>query len=240
MSDLFRVRVIGMTKPMVLDLPDPESLMVYQARVSNPTNQKKMTTGEKVISNEKFVASCKARGEWSIFQMVNINLEIIGPRDITRQFTRHESMLVVEHDDGELTFQPDGIDKHAGGVQEFSQRYARAPGFVKRQCRMDDPTDKQSSIVDDEFDADHRGYNEQIADYVSKIYEARLDEGEAKETARVILPEGLTLSHLYVNATVRSWLHYLEAREKHATQKEHRDLAYAIRNALHGVMPLLF
>ena len=96
MSDLFRVRVIGMTKPMVLDLPDPESLMVYQARVSNPTNQKKMTTGEKVISNEKFVASCKARGEWSIFQMVNINLEIIGPRDITRQFTRHESMLVVE------------------------------------------------------------------------------------------------------------------------------------------------
>lgn len=237
---LFNVRVIGMTKPMVLDLPDPESLMVYQARVSNPTNQAKMTAGEKVISNEKFVASCKARGEWSVFQMVNINLEIIGPRDITRQFTRHESMLVIEHDDGELTFQPDGIDKHAGGVQEFSQRYARAPGFVQRQCRMDDPTDKQSSIVDDEFDADMQDLNQWLAAAVSGMYERRLNFGEAKETARVILPEGLTLSHLYVNATVRSWLHYLDAREKHATQKEHRDLAYEIRNALHGVMPLLF
>lgn len=237
---LFNVRVIGITKPVVLDLPDTESLLVYQARVSNQANQKKMLAGEKVISNRKFLESCMSRGEWSVLQMANIVVEIIGPRDVTRQFTRHTSMSVIEHDDGGLTFRPDGIDTHSGGVQEHSQRYARAPGFVKRQCRMDDPSDRQSSIVDDEFDEDMQGYNDQIVDYVKGVYEARLDEGEAKETARVILPEGLTLSHLYVNATVRSWVHYLDTREKYATQREHRDLAYAIRNALHGVMPLLF
>ncbi|ODT60987.1 MULTISPECIES: FAD-dependent thymidylate synthase [Paracoccus] len=239
MKDLFDVRVIAMTKPVVLDIPTTEDLIVYQSRVSNIRNQEKQLAGEKVISSEKFIASCKARGEWSVMQMANINLEIVGPRDITRQFTRHESMLVVEHDEC-LSFYPDGIDKHAGGVQEFSQRYSAVPGFVEREGRLADPDNRQSSIDDDATGRNAEFSNTDVLSHIAAEYQCRLDNGEAKETARVILPEGLTVSRLYVNATVRSWVHFLDVRERHETQKEHRQLAAQIREALHGVMPLLF
>lgn len=239
MKDLFSVRAIGMTKPIVLDIPEPEDLIVYQARVSAPGNQAKMLAGEKVVPSPKFVDSCKARGEWSVFQMVNINLEIVGPRDITRQFTRHTSMLVVEHDEC-LSFFPDGIDTTGGGVQEFSQRYAAVPGFVEREGRLADPDNRQSSIEDDSADHMSQVSNTDVLSHIAAEYQCRLENGEAKETARAILPEGLTVSRLYVNATVRSWMHYLDVRERHETQKEHRQLAAQIREALHGVMPLLF
>ncbi len=237
-----RVRVIGMTKPVVLDLPTPEDLIVYQARVSAPQNQDKMLAGASVVPAAKFIRSCKDRGEWSVFQMVNINLEIVGPRDITRQFTRHESLAVVEVDE-EMFFAPDGFNKHAGGVQEFSQRYAKVMATCTREPRAADPDDRQNSIegglafYDEQF---ARASNEEVLKTAMAEYQTRLDNGEAKETARVILPEGLVMSRLYVNGTVRSWMHYLDAREKHATQKEHRELAAQIRHALAGVMPLIF
>lgn len=239
---LCHVRVIGMTKPMVLDLPTPEDLIVYQARVSAPKNQQKMLDGEASVPTAKFVESCKARGEWSVFQMVNINVEIIGPRDVTRQFTRHESMAVVEMDDG-LVFAPDGFNKHAGGVQEFSQRYAAVVATCDREARAADPGDRQNSVEGGlTFYAEQfaETSNREVLDLAMRDYEVRLEQGEAKETARVILPEGLVMSRLYVNGTVRSWMHYLDAREKHATQKEHRELAAQIRDALAGAMPLIF
>lgn len=239
MTQLFNVRAVGMTKPLVLDLETTEDLIVYQARVSAPKNQQKMLSGGATVPTTKFIESCKARDEWSVFQMANINLEISGPRDILRQFTRHESMGVVE-DDGELLFVPDGMNKHAGGVQEFSQRYAAVQAFVQREGRMAHYTDRQSSIDDEEVNWRATAANMEVIDFVRSAYEERLRNGEAKETARVILPEGLVTSHLCVNATVRSWMHFLDVREKHATQKEHRQLAAQIRDVLHGVMPLLF
>lgn len=239
MGNLFSVRAIGITRPLVLDLPTTEDLIVYQARVSAPANQEKMLAGEKVVATEKFIQSCKDRGEWSVFQMVNVNLEITGPCDITRQFTRHASMLVVEIDD-DLEFHPDGIDQQGGGIQEFSQRYAAVPGFLQREGRLAHPNDRQSSVEDLETDEEASASNAEILARVKDHYENRLFLGEAKETARVILPEGLTTSRLYVNATVRSWLHFLDAREKHVTQKEHRELAGMIRQVLHEQLPGLF
>ena len=236
---LFDVRVIAMTRPVVLDIPTTEDLVVYQARVSAPRNQAKQLAGEKVITTEKFIRSCKERNEWSVFSMANISLEIVGPRDVTRQFTRHTSMAVVEIDE-DLQFLPDGFDDHAGGVQEHSQRYAKVPGFVEREGRLADPSNRQSSIEDDAVDHDAQVDNGEVLALVAEQYERRVANGEAKETARAILPEGLTVSRLYVNATVRSWMHYLDVRERHETQKEHRQLAAQIREALHGVMPLLF
>lgn len=237
-----RVRVIGMTKPVVLDLPTPEDLIVYQARVSAPKNQQKMLDGTVAVAAAKFIQSCKDRGEWSVFQMVNINLEIIAPRDISRQFTRHESMAVVEIDE-ELAFVPDGFGKHAGGVQEFSQRYAAVMDTCEREARAADPDDRQNSIEGGlTFYAEQFAStsNEEVLKTAMSEYQTRLENGEAKETARVILPEGLVMSRLYVNGTVRSWMHYLDAREKHATQKEHRELAAQIRLALAEVLPLIF
>lgn len=239
---LCRVRVIAVTKPVVLDIPTVEDLIVYQARVSAPKNQEKMLAGEATVPSEKFIQSCKDRAEWSVFQMANANLEIIGPRDVTRQFTRHESMAVVEMDE-ELAFVPDGMNKHVGGVQEFSQRYAPVIATCEREARAADPKDRQNSVS-----GGLTYYAEQFADtsntellkQAMSEYQTRLELGEAKETARVILPEGLVMSRLYVNGTLRSWMHFVDVRERHATQKEHRELAGQIKAALAEHFPILF
>lgn len=206
----FKAKLIAVTKPveyMQHIMVDAKELVTYCARVSNPSNQANMDTAEKLINY-----LLKYR-HWSPLEMANCVVEVECPRDIARQLLRHRSF----------------------SFQEFSQRYADVTtlgdSFVLREARLQDTKNRQNSIATD--DAELQGWwlekQDEILKLVSDVYKQALDKGIAKECARVILPEGNTMSRLYVNGTVRSWIHYLQIRmEEGVTQQEHVILATLI------------
>lgn len=208
-------KLVGLTQPVNTEAQTPEDLIVFCARVSNPSNQSNFDTGDKLLKY------CIRNKHWSIFEMVNAVIEVQAPRDITRQLLRHRSF----------------------SFQEFSQRYSDEIEFTEREVRRQDSKNRQNSI--DDLSELVKNRSKEIfklcKDMSKEDYKCLLDNNVAKECARVILPEGLTMSTLYVNGTVRSWLHYLDVRDDEGvTQWEHVLLAREIKKVLIEVMPLIF
>ena len=187
MFEFNKLRAIGVTVPVVDDIPDSEGILSYAARVSNPQNQDNFETAGKLLQY------CVKHKHYSVFETCNIVMEIETPRDIARQILRHRSF----------------------SFQEFSQRYAQAQNFITRECRTQDDKNRQNSISDvtNEQKAWWYGAQLEILERVEELYEGALSMGIAKEVARVILPEGLTMSRMYMNGTVRSWLHFIDVRD---------------------------
>lgn len=206
-------KLIGVTQPVIgFPASDAEGLVAHCARVSSPREYE-----ERGNDAEGLLKYCIRNKHWSIFEMVNAVVEVKAPRDISRQLLRHRSF----------------------SFQEFSQRYSDDIEFCDRELRLQDTTNRQNSIpFKDEHKKDWNEADlESVKGQISIIYSGFIDEGVAKETARVVLPEGLTMSTLYVNGTLRSWLHYLEVREGNGTQLEHVWLANAIREVLEPAFP---
>uniref|UniRef100_A0A6C0D197 Thymidylate synthase n=1 Tax=viral metagenome TaxID=1070528 RepID=A0A6C0D197_9ZZZZ len=189
--------------------------VAYCARVSNPENQNNHLTSEKLC---KYLLK---HHHYSPFEMVNICVEIETTRDISRQIIRHRSF----------------------SFQEFSQRYALATNFTTRECRLQHPTNRQMSLV---AGADNKELSEKFASLQQELiqkekeyYDFCIYNNIAKEQSRVILSEGLTKTKLYMNGTLRSWIHYLNVRtNKDDTQAEHVDLALKIKEEIHKIFPL--
>ena len=199
---------------LIWSTPDAENLVAYMARVSNPANQENKKTASKLL---KYLVDNK---HWSPFEMVNVCMEIETPRDIARQILRHRSF----------------------SFQEFSQRYATVTMMAVRECRMQDEKNRQNSLPtqDRELAKMWEEAQADIIDHVFVVYERMLKEGIAKEVARAILPEGMTYSRMYMNGTLRSWLHYIDIRCDKATQKEHREVAEQCRTVISNLFPSLF
>lgn len=210
---MVNVKPIGITLPLDLEIPDSEGIVSYCARVSNPSNQTQFDTAAKLLKY------CVRNQHWSVFEMVNVVMEIECPRDIARQVLRHRSF----------------------SFQEFSQRYAEATNFITRECRMQDAVNRQNSVVSEDVDLKQWWEDSQyfLLDKVQALYQDALDKGIAKEVARVILPEGLTMSKMYMNGTLRSWLHYVDLRAENGTQKEHQEVAIKCRAELMKLYPFL-
>lgn len=207
-------RLVALTQPTInLKVPTPEGLVAYCARVSNPSNQDKDLGG--------LLSYCIRNKHWSVFEMANAIVEVKAPRDITRQLIRHRSF----------------------SFQEFSQRYSDEIEFTDREFRRQDIKNRQNSTDDlgPSLKAEAKDWAEDVKKLSQATYEFYKDNGVAKECARVILPEGLTVSSLYVNGTLRSWLHYLEVRDDPGvTQWEHVALARKIKEALEPAFPEVF
>ncbi len=209
-------RLIGLTQPTIeARIPNSEGILAYCARVSNPSNQDNFDTAEKLLNY------CVKNKHWSVFEMVNAVVEVEAPRDITRQLLRHRSF----------------------SFQEFSQRYSDEIEFTEREFRSQDTKNRQNSI--DDLDLGIKQYFEQgasnLVNHIEEAYAYMRAEGVAKECARVILPEGLTMSRLYVNGTLRSWLHYLDVRDDPGvTQWEHVVMARKIKDVLVPAFPTVF
>jgi thymidylate synthase (FAD) len=179
-----------------------DEFIAYVARVSNPSNQNNMLTAPKLL---RYLAKNK---HWSPFEMVDVVMEINTTRDIGRQILRHRS----------FTF------------QEFSQRYAdptKDMGFVSREARLQDTKNRQNSVeTDDELlQNEWEEYQNTVLDEARIAYVWAIENGIAKEQARAVLPEGLTMSRMYMKGSLRSWIHYCQVRMDPSTQKEHRDIA---------------
>lgn len=209
-------RLIGLTQPTIeARIPNSEGILAYCARVSNPSNQDNFDTAEKLLNY------CVKNKHWSVFEMVNAVVEVEAPRDITRQLLRHRSF----------------------SFQEFSQRYSDEIEFTEREFRSQDTKNRQNSVddLDYGFVEELKNYAYQIKDQAEDFYAWARDRGVAKECARVILPEGLTMSRLYVNGTLRSWLHYLDVRDDPGvTQWEHVVMARKIKDVLVPAFPTVF
>jgi thymidylate synthase (FAD) len=192
------VKLVSISKPVVEGLDTPEDLMVYCARVSNPSNQLNTATGAKLL------AYCIEHGHWSVFETASMTVEITTSRAIAAQILRHRS----------FTF------------QEFSQRYAEASDFEPVELRGQAKTNRQSSseLIDNEKLTNE--VREYINDAIDN-YEYLLEKGVARECARMILPL-CTQTTLYMTGSVRSWIHYFQQRLSEHTQKEHREVAQAI------------
>ena len=192
--------------------PNGEALVAQMARVSNPANQNNPDTAPKLL---KYLIKNK---HWSPFEMVNVCMEIETTRDIARQILRHRSF----------------------SFQEFSQRYAVSEGFIQTsQARLQDEKNRQNSLYTDDISLQYwwEGAQRRVLDEAKFMYMHALDKGIAKEVARKLLPEGLTMSKMYMNGTLRSWLHYIEIRCDKATQKEHRDVAEQCRDIIFSEFP---
>ena len=198
-------------------IADFTNLVSYCARVSNPSNQNNEETSKKLI---KYLIKNK---HWSPLEMVSVCLEIETTRDIARQILRHRSF----------------------SFQEFSQRYAdptKDLQFVTREARLQDSKNRQNSIeLDDESELHHawKAKQELIIHESKMAYDWAINNGIAKEQARAVLPEGLTMSRMYMNGTLRSWVHYIELRTANGTQKEHMDIAKDCAFEIAKVFPLL-
>ena len=209
-------RLIGLTQPTIeARIPNSEGILAYCARVSNPSNQDNFDTAEKLLNY------CVKNKHWSVFEMVNAVVEVEAPRDITRQLLRHRSF----------------------SFQEFSQRYSDEIEFTGREFRSQDSKNRQNSV--DDLNHESKEQFKEIAETVAYLsgndYQFMLQRGVAKECARVILPEGLTMSRLYVNGTLRSWLHYLDVRDDPGvTQWEHVVMARKIKDVLVPAFPTVF
>lgn len=193
--------------------------VAYCARVSNPANQNNMETAEKLV---RYLIKNQ---HWSPLEMVSVCLEIETTRDIARQILRHRSF----------------------SFQEFSQRYAIADlGWEYKEARIQDLKNRQNSIA---LDADHESHQklaqqwqlmqESITQKVMETYDWAVTNGIAKEQARAVLPEGITLSRMYMNGTLRSWVHYIQLRNANGTQKEHQLIALACADAIEPVFPMI-
>lgn len=195
--------------------PDGKSLLeqiAYVARVSNPEHQESSDTAERLV---RYLMRNK---HWSPFEMVNVCLEIDTTRDIARQMLRHRSF----------------------SFQEFSQRYAIADTkFTDREARLQDTKNRQNSIETQDFELALKWTQRQlrVAEASREAYTWAIDNGIAKEQARAVLPEGMTYSRLYMNGSLRSWIHYLELRMGNGTQKEHREVAHACACAIREIFP---
>lgn len=218
MFEFNKVRMIGVTTPCIDEIPDSAGIVAYAARVSNPSNQNNFETAEKLLKY------CVEHGHYSVFETVSIVMEIETPRDIARQILRHRSF----------------------SFQEFSQRYAVAQNFVLREVRMQDEKNRQNSIPLLSDDEDSRFIisewnrrQQEIIDLVNENYNWAIGCGIAKECARVSLPEGNTMSRMYMNGTLRSWLHYGQLRDGNGTQLEHIDVAKKSKNEIVKVFPFM-
>ena len=193
--------------------PDAEHLIAYMARVSNPTNQDNKESSAKLL---QYLIKNK---HWSPFEMVNVCMKIETTRDIARQILRHRSF----------------------SFQEFSQRYAVADSFELSEARLQDVKNRQNSIP--VYDKELRNWwttqQTEALMAAKQVYQNALNAGIAKEVARKVLPEGLATSHMYMNGTLRSWIHYISIRCDKATQMEHREVADQVRHIIAGEFPSL-
>lgn len=194
---------------------DIQELIAYCARVSNPSNQNNQETSERLLS---YLAKHK---HWSPFEMVSACIEIETTRDIARQILRHRSF----------------------SFQEFSQRYANPTedlGFVLREARLQDEKNRQNSVeIDDKLLQQKWETVQKNVIAESRIaYKWAIENGIAKEQARAVLPEGLTVSRMYMNGTIRSWIHFIELRSGNGTQKECQDIAIECAKAITEIFPL--
>ena len=218
-----KVKLISYSKPSdeMYDegLVDVQELVAFCARVSNPSNQFNTETSEKLI---KYLIK---HSHWSPLEMVSACLEIETTRDIARQILRHRSF----------------------SFQEFSQRYAdptKDLSFVLREARLQDEKNRQNSvelpatIAGQNIAEEWRARQKEILALVTKTYDWAISKGIAKEQARAILPEGNTVSRLYMNGTLRSWIHFIELRSANGTQKEHQIVALECAKVIAEVFPL--
>ena len=211
-----KIKLISYSKPVLEGLDTPTDLVAFCARVSNPSNQINSDTAEKLI---KYLVKHQ---HWSPLELCNVVLEIETTRDIARQILRHRSF----------------------SFQEFSQRYADPTNdlkFVTRQARLQDPKNRQNSIVDGvdimlqyEWDARQRD----LIALAENTYRWAVRNGIAKEQARAVLPEGLIMSRMYMNGTLRSWIHYIQLRSANGTQREHMEIAKECAKVIAEVFPL--
>jgi thymidylate synthase (FAD) len=213
-----KVRLIAVTKPIASefrDHADANDLITYCARVSNPENQENFDTGEKLLRY------CVRKKHWSIFEMADLILEIETTRDIGRQILRHQSFK----------------------FQEFSQRYAdpTVMPMVFRETRLQDPVNRQNSIDTDKWSLIRDWEYEQakVRDTALAAYKWAIANGIAKEQARAVLPEGMTMSRMYMKGNVRDWFHYWAVRHGEETQKEHRDIANKLYPVLCEQFPFI-
>ncbi len=213
------VRLVSYSQPTAefadMGIDDAQELIAYCARVSNPSNQFNTETSEKLI---RYLVK---HAHWSPLEMVSACVEITTTRDIARQILRHRSF----------------------SFQEFSQRYAdptKDLSFVLREARLQDPKNRQNSVeTDDErLQRDWERQQQQVIDYARSAYEWAIAKGIAKEQARAVLPEGLIESKLYMNGTLRSWVHFIELRSGNGTQKEHQLVALACAKAIAAIFPM--
>lgn len=209
------VKIVAITKPLIEGIDTPQQFLAYTARVSNPSNQTNLNTSEKLLKY------CVDNKHWSVFEHVNIVVEINTTRDIARQILRHRSF----------------------SFQEFSQRYAdpNQLGFTIREARLQDTKNRQNSIETDDASLKHTWEvkQQQIVHEAKLAYKWAIENGVAKEQARSVLPEGCTNSRLYMNGTLRSWMHYCLLRTENGTQKEHIAVAQEIWEQLVLEFPFL-
>jgi len=194
-----------------------QDIVAYCARVSNPSNQINTETSERLI---RYLVKHQ---HWSPLEMVNACLEIETTRDIAHQIVRHRSFA----------------------FQEFSQRYAnpeeQGDMFVYSEARLQDTKNRQNSIEIDDYalQQEWEKLQKSVASLAKETYDWALEQGIAKEQARKVLPEGLTKTKLYMNGSLRSWIHYIELRSANGTQKEHMEIAHACAKVIAGIFPLM-
>lgn len=215
-----RVRLVSYSQPTTdfadQGISDAQELIAFCARVSNPSNQFNMETADKLI---RYLIKHK---HWSPLEMVSACVEIETTRDIARQILRHRSF----------------------SFQEFSQRYAdptKDLDFVLREARLQDTKNRQNSVETEDqlLRQQWDQKQQQIIDLVRETYDWAIEHGIAKEQARAILPEGNTVSRMYVSGTLRSWIHYCELRSANGTQKEHAEIARACATVISKIFPMM-
>ena len=210
-------RLVSYSQPTdIIGVDDIQELIAFSARVSNPSNQMNKDTNQKLL---KYLAKHK---HWSPFEMVSACIEINTTRDIARQILRHRSF----------------------SFQEFSQRYANPVEeleFVTREARLQDKKNRQNSIENTELalDMGWKRKQEEVIKVCKEAYEWAIENDVAKEQARVVLPEGLIKSRLYMNGTIRSWIHFIELRSANGTQKECSEVAIACAEAISKIFPMV-
>jgi thymidylate synthase (FAD) len=210
-----KVELISYSQPDVYFVENMTELVAFCARVSNPSNQNNKETSEKLI---RYLIKHQ---HWSPLEMVSMCLEIETTRDIARQMLRHRSF----------------------SFQEFSQRYADPTqdlDFVIREARLQDPKNRQNSIVINDPNLQYEWDRKQLKliELAKETYSWAVDRGIAKEQARAVLPEGNTVSRLYMNGTLRSWIHYIQLRSANGTQKEHMQIAQKCAEVIAKVFPM--
>jgi thymidylate synthase (FAD) len=213
-----KVKLISYSQPPVLTgdatIRSMQDLVAYCARVSNPAGQGATET------NEKLIRYLIGHQHWSPLEMVSVCLEIETTRDIARQILRHRSF----------------------SFQEFSQRYAVADlGMEFREARTQDWKNRQNSLEteDQVLKQEWDEMQAEVGGTALKAYSWALEHGVAKEQARAVLPEGMTVSRMYMNGTLRSWVHYIQLRSGNGTQKEHREVALGCADAIAEIFPMI-
>ena len=214
-----KVKLVSYSTPTEEFLEDgidnAQELVAFCARVSNPSNQLNTETSEKLI---KYLIK---NAHWSPLEMVSACLEIETTRDIARQILRHRSF----------------------SFQEFSQRYANPVKdleFITREARLQDPKNRQNSIDNDDKEVTDmwKEKQENLIQNATDTYNWAIENGIAKEQARAVLPEGNTVSRMYMNGTLRSWIHYIDLRSANGTQKEHMEIAVACAEVIAKIFPM--